>query len=200
MALTGYYASNLNRDMTDGDITPSISHDLDSIRAYQWEITFHPPEGVEGSEGAVAKPFTLAAKQVNGIGVSVEDIPVHRVNDQVYYPGKPSTEEMTVTFDNIVKTKANVQLFRFFQSIYDPVTGEFTTTFQNNPGVFKTNIELVQLSADMQPFNYIQLIGAWPKALTAAEYNYSQNEFHTLEMKLRYDFIIHKGSTGADPE
>ena len=55
-------------------------------------------------EGGVAKPFTLAAKQVNGIGISVEDIPVHRVNDQVFYPGKPSTEEMTVTFDNVVKT------------------------------------------------------------------------------------------------
>ena len=192
MALKGYYASNLNRDMTDGGTTPSISHDLDSIRAYQWEITFEPPEGVEGGEGSVQKPFTLAAKQVNGIGISVEDIPVHRVNDQVFYPGKPSTEEMTVTFDNIVKTKASVQLYRFFQSIYDPVTGEFTTAFQANPGVFKTNIKLVQLSADMQPFNYIELIGAWPKSLTAAEYNYSQNEFHTLEMKLRYDFIIHK--------
>ena len=194
MGLTGYYANNLNRDLTDGTATPSISHDLDSVRAYQWEITFHPPEGVENEEGGVAKPFTLAAKQVNGIGISVEDIPVHRVNDQVFYPGKPSTEEMTVTFDNVVKTKANVQLFRFFQTIYDPVTGEFTHTHLANPGAFKTNIELVQLGSDMQPFNYIQLIGAWPKSLTAAEYNYSQNEFHTLEMKMRYDFIIHKGA------
>jgi len=190
MGLTGYYANNLNRDITDGNTLPVISQDIDSIRAYQWEITFHPPQEVE--IGSFSKPLTLAAKQVNGIGIQVEDIPVHRVNDQVYYPGKPSTEEMTVTFDNLIKTKANVGLFKFFQTVWDPTTGEFTSSFLQTPGKFKTNIELVQLGSDMQPYNYIQLIGAWPKSLTAAEYNYSQNEFHTLEMKLRYDFIIHR--------
>ena len=190
MAIQGYYANSTNRDITDGNTLPLISQDLDSIRAYQWEITFHPPTQVEVPQ-TFSKPLTLAAKQVNGIGMMLEDIEVNRVNDKVYYPGRPSTEELVVTFDNLLKSKTGFQLYKFMQTIYDPLTGEYTSTFLQTPGAFKTNIDLVQLDSRMQPFSVIKLLGAYPKKFTPAEYNYGTNDFHTVEMTFRYDFINH---------
>jgi len=102
--------------------TPLISTELDSVRAYQWEISFH--FGQKDPVNTMQKPLTLAAKQVNGIGFSVEDIEVHRVNDKVYYPGRPSMDELVVTFDNLQRTKVDKLLYEMMALTYDPRTGE----------------------------------------------------------------------------
>jgi len=99
--MTQHYFTNnedSNRNMLQNEgTTPLISTELDSVRAYQWELEFWGPMAVlVGADTVgVTKPFTLAAKQVNGIGMSVEDIEVNRVNDKAYFPGRPSMEELT---------------------------------------------------------------------------------------------------------
>lgn len=193
MAKSSYYADNLNRNLKDTKGLPVISQDLDSVRAYQWEITFYPPAEIEVPLG-FSKPLTLAAKQVNGMQVSVEDIEVNRVNDKVYYPGRPSMGELEVTFDNLLKTKAGFQLYKFFQTVYDPTTGEMTSTFLQSPGSFKTKIEVLELNGQMEPQSLIELRGAYPKAFTKAEKNYSTNDFDTVSVTFRYDFLFHKGN------
>ena len=193
MAKSSYYASQaLNRDLNETEGLPVISQDLDSIRAYQWEITFFPPADVE-IPIAFSKPLTLAAKQVNGLQVSVEDIPVNRVNDIVYYPGRPSYGEMEVTFDNLLKSKAGWQLFKYFQTIYDPTTGEMTSTFLTNPGQFKTKINILELNGQMKPVSQVELRGCYPKSFNKAEKNYATNEFDTVSVTFRYDFLFQKG-------
>jgi hypothetical protein len=186
---------NVARTITgEQPTTPLVSTDLDSVRAYQWEISFmfnqvDPLNGVQ-------KPLTLAAKQVNGIGMSVEDIEVNRVNDKVYYPGRPSMDELVVTFDNLQKTKADKLLYELMGATYDPRTGEMQN--QAIPGgggvgtmpTFKNEIQVVQLTGKGLPRNVIRLFGAYPKAITHGEYNYSTNEFHTIEMKFRYDYFV----------
>ena len=193
MTRTSYYASQaLNRNLDDTKGLPVISQDLDSVRAYQWEITFFPPAEIEIPLG-FSKPLTLAAKQVNGMQVSVEDIIVNRVNDVTYYPGRPSMGELEVTFDNLLKTKAGFQLYKFFQTIYDPATGHMTSTFLQNPGSFKTKIEVLELNGQMKPQTLIELRGAYPKSYNKAEKNYSTNEFDTVSVTFRYDFLFHRG-------
>ena len=54
----------------------------------------------------------------------------------------------------------------------------------------KGKIEPIQLKPDGTPRNKIILMGAYPKAITHGEYNYSTNEFHTIEMTFRYDYFI----------
>lgn len=191
-----YYANSLNRDLSTGDGLPVISQDLDSVRAYQWELTFFPPAEVEVPM-TFAKPLTLAAKQVNGIGMQVEDVEVNRVNDKVYYPGRPSAEELVVTFDNLLKTKAGWQLYKYFQSVYDPITGEFTTSFLRTPGAFKTTAEILELNGSMEPSNIVKCVGLYPKKYTKAEKNYSTNEFDTIEVTFRYDFLIVNGDPNS---
>jgi len=194
MAKSSYYASQaLNRDLNDNKGLPVISQDLDAIRAYQWEVTFkNLPSEVEVPLG-FSKPLTLAAKQVNGLSVEVEDIEVNRVNDKVYYPGRPSMGTLEVTFDNLLKTKAGFQLYKYFQTTYDPATGEMTSTFLNNPGSFKTTIEVLELNGQMEPVSLVELRGAYPKSFTKAEKNYATGEFDTVSVTFRYDFLFQRG-------
>ena len=173
---------------------PSISTILDSVRAYQWEVTFEEIAGIK-------KPMTLGAKQVNGLGFNVEDIEVNRVNDKVYYPGRVSYEEAVITFDNIQGGKLDKLLYEVMSRTFDPRTGVLGNV--GNPtgagtGVVKGEIQLVQLATDGTPRNVIRLFGAYAKALTHGEYNYSTNEFHTLEMTFRYDYFVNTvDATGA---
>ena len=138
--------------------------------------------------------MTLAAKQVNGIGMQVEDIEVNRVNDKVYYPGRPSMEELVVTFDNLQKTKVDKLLYEMMALTYDPRTGELMS--QKIPGEtgtlpsFKNEIQVTQLTGDGRPRNVIRLFGAYPKKIVHGEYNYSTNDFHTIELTFRYDFFV----------
>jgi len=198
MAQTKFYTAN-SEDGAARDLAkqsrPTISTSLDSVRAYQWEITF-AKSGLD-KLGDQVKPLTLAAKQVNGIGMSVEDIEVNRVNDKVYYPGRPSMEELVVTFDNLQQTKVDKLLFSYFSSVYNPVTGVLGSGHVGTGTVagtaiaapFKSTLSVLQLDGKGDIRNEIKLFGAYPKNITHGEYNYSTNEFHTLEMTFRYDFF-----------
>ena len=92
---TFYNSDAFGRVITQGSLTdmPKLSTMLDSVRPYQFEVEFMAPGN--------AQLLTVAAKQVSEVGYTVEDIEVHRVNDRYYYPGKPSPEEVTITFDNL---------------------------------------------------------------------------------------------------
>lgn len=182
---------------TDGTSLPLISQNLDSVRTYQFELHFDRiPDGIL-SDPVDERKLVLACKQVSQVGFSVEPIEVHRVNDKVFYPGKASPEELTVTFDNFYETNADVSqsLYRWFQSIYNPVTGRFNTT----PGPegtgttpkteFKSTGRLYMLDAQGSPISETTLIGLMPISWKTAEFNYSTNEFHTIEMGFRYDFL-----------
>lgn len=172
-----------------GEGLPTLSTGLDSVRAYQFEVHFH---GLDNFGVTNQKDLTLAAKQISNIGFSVEDIPVHRVNDQVFYPGKPSPEEVTITFDNLYLQKTHSDLWNWFTAIYDPISGEMTNTSPPGGGgpSFKANkVEIIQLDNAMSPRQTVDLYGVWPKSWKTAEFNYSTNEFHTLEVVLRYDYM-----------
>jgi hypothetical protein len=180
-------------DQKRGTIKPVISEGLDSVRAYQFEIHFNLPLGVEEANRA---DLTLAAKQVSQVGMTTEDIEVNRVNDKVFYPGKASPEELTVTFDNLYNKKVSQALWEWFSTIYDPTTGQFhTTTAQGEQNTFKRDATIVHLDSRGQPLFETRLFGVYPKSWKTAEFNYSTNEFHTIELGLRYDFMEHVGNT-----
>ena len=148
----------------EGGGLPVISQDLDSVRAYQFEIHFD----VAGlSLGAKSEQLTLAAKQVGQMGFASEDIEVHRVNDKVFYPGK---------------------------TIYDPTTGSMSNGADIN--VFKAQkVTVLHLDARGKPKYETILYGVYPKSWKTAEFNYGTNEFHTIEMEFRYDFMDHTDSS-----
>ena len=180
----GYYKTQYGRNFTPGQGLPLISTELDSVRAYQFEIHFRGlPTTVQGQS---ITDLTLAAKKVTGLELGVEPMPVDRVNDKVFYPGKGSPEEISVTFDNLYDPHVANQLWRWFASIYNPVTGKFN----GNGGGFKAlKLILTQLDAQGQPIMETRMFGVYPTSWKTAEFNYSTNDFHTIEMSFRYDFM-----------
>ena len=169
--------------------TPLISTALDSVRAYQWEISFF--FGQVDPINGIQKPLTLAAKQVSQVGMSMEPIDVHRVNDKVFYPGKASPENLVVTFDNLYQPKIANLLWQWFSYIYDPTNGKYLTSEGNEAQWKSQRATIVHLDAQGQPLNETRLFGVWPIAWKTAEFNYGSNEFHTIEMTMKYDFMEH---------
>ena len=192
MADESYFIDTIQRELEgDAGTIPLISTELDSVRAYQWEISF-VRNLIFGGNGSVQTPLTLGAKQVNGIGYTVEDIEVNRVNDKVYYPGRPSMDELVVTFDNLQKEKLDKLLYEVMAMSYDPRTGKINTMQGDDLASYSTKFEMqvTQLEGNGTPRNIIRLFGAYPKKITHGEYNYSTNEFHTIEMTFRYDNFV----------
>tara|TARA_R110002051_G_scaffold71943_3_gene130076 strand:- start:61 stop:708 length:648 start_codon:yes stop_codon:yes gene_type:complete len=180
---------------------PEISMGLDSVRTYQFEIHFELPSSEIDPQGKL----TLAAKQVSQVGFASEEIEVMRVNDKVFYPGRASPDEMTVTFDNFYQPKVANSLWAWFSTIYDPTNGKFLANTPNGSpekpptGGWKAQrATIVQLDAQGQPLMETRLYGVWPKSWKTAEFNYSTNDFHTIEVVFRYDFM-EQVTYGADP-
>jgi hypothetical protein len=201
---TPYYIGEGADQKREGNFTgglPIISEGLNSVRAYQFEIHFDLPEITPAPEGGTDTKLTLAAKQVSQVGMAVEDIEVNRVNDKVFYPGKASPEELTVTFDNFYQPKIANTLWQWFSTIYDPMNGKFYAE-QSGATLSKWKAQratIVHLDPGGQPLMETRLYGVYPKSWKTAEFNYSTNEFHTIEMVFRYDFMEHV-TFGAAPD
>lgn len=186
---TSYYKNKYGREFTPGQGLPTISTDLDSVRAYQFEIHFFGlPEDITNQTD-----LTLAAKKVSGLEMKNETIVVDRVNDKVHYPGKTTPGELTVDFDNLYLRETASDLYRFFRHTYDPITGEMTKSAQ--PGgqagsTFKADkVEVVMLDNTLTPHSVIELYGVYPTSWSAAEFNYSTQQFHQLTVAFKYDFM-----------
>ena len=184
-----YYKTKYGREFEPGKGLPVISTDLDSVRAYQFEVHFL---GLPG-EVTNQQDLTLAAKKVQGLGMSSEPIVVDRVNDKIHYPGKVTPEEVSITFDNLYMRETASDLWRYFKSIYDPITGEMTKNAQPGGGAGSTfkaeKVEIIQLDNTSEPHSTIELYGVYPTSWSASELNYATNDFHTIEVTFRYDFM-----------
>ena len=185
---TFYNSDDHGRVVAQGSQTdmPKLSTKLDSIRAYQWEVEFSPPVDIVGTGSELAPvTFTIAAKQVGEVGYSIEDIVVNRVNDKYYYPGKATPDDVTITFDNLLEQQAGPLLYKWAQHTYNPLTGEFGDINDK----LKSNIVIHQLNGQREPVSSVTLYGAYPKSYKTAEYNYATEEFHTIQLVFRFDFM-----------
>lgn len=184
-----YYKEKYGRQFTPGQGLPIVSTDIDSVRAYQFEVQFF---GLPGDITNQAD-LTLAAKKVIGMEMASEPIAADRINDKLWYPGKVTQGDLVVTFDNLYLRETASDLWRYFKHIYDPVTGEMTKFAQ--PGgltgqTFKVPlVKILQLDNTSQPHASADLMGVWPSKYAEAEFNSSTNEFHTIEVTFKYDFI-----------
>lgn len=188
--MTSLYKST--RSFTAGGQLPQVSTELDSVRTYQFECRF---EGVPGA-GTIADSLTTAAKQVSPIAGAADDIIVDRVNDKMFYPGKFTPEAVTITFDNQLLTETTPALWAWFTQTYDPVTGEVAVLSPPGgvgDGKLKANrLRITELDNTNEPFATIELYGVYPKGISFSEKNYSTNDFSTVEVTFRYDFMGYK--------
>lgn len=199
MADGKYYVERAVDLTTGGHV---LSHELDSFRSFSWEV--HIPKfpgffsnipGLDNQER-----LTLACKQITQPGFTVDDIEVHRVNEKFFYPGKPNPDEVTLTFDNLIKGDIAKALFAWIRTVYDPVYGVHyggiggqlapDGSVLSDFVEFKRPVTIYQLDSHRNPRMHITLFGAYPKGWKLGEFNYESNSFHTIEITLRYDFAV----------
>jgi len=186
MAEQPIYSEQIERSLINKGLNqlPTISTDLDSVRSYQWEVQIFPPIIAGLPTASFKEGFHLGAKQVQGLGYSLKDIEVHRVNDKVFYPGKVEQEEVTVTFDNLLKYPLTSDLFKYLNNAYNMQTG-----FYQDADAIKGSMVILEYDGAGTVKNQIELKGVYPRSYMKADKNYAQSEFDTIEVKFRYDFM-----------
>ena len=182
------YKNNLRANFTPGDTLPKISTKLDSVRSYQFECRFFGvPDGFDSTD------LTAAAKQVSPIGGQLDDIVVDRVNDKMYFPGKFTPEAVTITFDNQLLSRTTPMLWEWFKTIYDPLTGDVSKLAApggaGNRSFKASKLTIMELDNTNEPHAFVELYGVYPQAVSFSEKNYSTNDFSTIEVTFRYDFV-----------
>lgn len=188
--VNSYLKNEYRSDFEPGRTLPRVSTTLDAVRSYQFEVKFY---GVPGEFINTQPILTAAAKQVSPVGGSVDDIVVDRLNDKVYYPGKFTPENVTITFDNQLLTQTTPALWNWFKTIYDPITGDMTKLSApggaGNRSFKATKMTVLELDNTNEPHAYIEMYGVYPTGVRFSEKNYSTNEFSTVEVTFRYDFV-----------
>lgn len=179
-----YYQEQGFRSYIPGSQLPVISTDLDSHRPYQFEIQF---ENVPGAEGTTLANLTLAAKQVAIGGITSDVFQVDRVNDKVYYPGKATIEDVTVTFDHQYIRRTAPYLWDWYKSIYNPETG----VIASRGTAFKANkMTVLFLDNARTPRASVEYYGVFPMSMKFSEANYSTTDsFATILMTFKVDFM-----------
>ena len=188
--VASYLKNNYRANFNPGKTLPKVSTMLDSVRTYQFEVKFFglPVEFIN-----TQKVLTAAAKQVSPVGGSVAHIVVDRLNYKVYYPGKFTPENITVTFDNQLLSQTTPALWNWFKTIYDPMTGDMTKLSApggaGNKSFKASKMTILELDNTNEPHAFIAVYGVYPTGVRFSEKNYATNDFSTVELTFRYDFV-----------
>ena len=173
-----------------GKSLPKISTKLDAVRSYQFEVKFF---GVPQEFIGTQQVLTAAAKQVGPIGGQTDEIVVDRLNDKMYYPGKFTPDAVTITFDNQLLSQTTPALWNWFKTIYDPITGDMTKLSApggaGNKSFKASKLTVLELDNTNEPHAYIEMYGVYPTGVRFSEKNYATNDFSTVEVTFRYDFV-----------
>ena len=185
-----YLKNNYRANFNPGKTLPKVSTMLDSVRTYQFEVKFF---GLPAEFINTQQVLTAAAKQVSPVGGAVDDIVVDRLNDKVYYPGKFTPENITVTFDNQLLSQTTPALWNWFKTIYDPMTGDMTKLSApggaGNRSFKASKMTILELDNTNEPHAFIEVYGVYPTGVRFSEKNYASNDFSTVEVTFRYDFV-----------
>jgi len=185
-----YLKNNYRANFDPGKTLPKVSTMLDSVRTYQFEVKFF---GLPAEFINTQQVLTAAAKQVSPVGGAVDDIVVDRLNDKVYYPGKFTPENITVTFDNQLLSQTTPALWNWFKTIYDPMTGDMTKLSApggaGNRSFKASKMTILELDNTNEPHAFIEVYGVYPTGVRFSEKNYASNDFSTVEVTFRYDFV-----------
>lgn len=198
---TSTYLDQSNRPLTPQGM-PVISTELDSVRAYGWEVEFSLPPGFRlggKDKNSTLRSMTLGAKTVSEFGFNFQDIEVNRMNDKAYYPGKVTNDEVTITFDNLLKAggdEFNTEgrlLVEYLGTVYSQEFGRALTTN------YKQRLRIKEFDTAGNVRCIYELIGAYPKAYKKAEKNYAtNNEFDSVQVTFRFDFLrVLKGNASS---
>ena len=69
------------------------------------------------------------------------------------------------------------------------MTGDGAQTASRTGGFKALKLDIIELNTNSEPVSYVGLYGVFPTGIKFSEKNYATNEFATIEVTFRYDFL-----------
>ena len=159
-------------------------------RKNRWILKF---DRIPNAQTDASEKLAIDIVSASRPSVSVEPIEISRLNEKFKFAGTPSWEDIGCTFYDYDKGKdsATQILYKWFTSIYNPLTGG-----QGYAIVYKTNASLALLGPDGKIIEIWDLFGCFPSSYNFQELSYEGADAVQVDISLKYDYAVLQADSG----
>lgn len=143
----------------------------------------------------VASISSLPPSKAARPNISFKEIEVQHITETVYFPGRPEWKPINLTLYDIKRPGANTHpIYKWITSLYDPVSGNYTTTID---GEFKKKKAFLRLydgcGEVIESWVYENV---WPQSVEFGDLDMMSSDLLLCEITLRYDRAYIEDSNG----
>ena len=160
---------------------------MESVRKNRWLMQFTAIPGITGNTTA-NEDLSFVALTAVAPSITFEQKEYHRLNEKFYTAGKPTWNEIPMTFyDFISGTKSAAHLlYKWSTAIYNPLTGAMS--FKKN---YTATGTLAMLDPAGSPVRVWNLYHLWPFTVNFGDgFDAASDDINTVSVTFRYDFAI----------
>lgn len=171
------------------------------MRKNRFLVQFNAAGGLAGTS---PESLTLACHSSTIPQLTVESKELHRFNDRVYFPGKGSFNDVSISFyeyiNNSDKSSNNKSagdiLWDWSKKVYNPSTG--TAGYKRD---LSTGVLIAQFDGEGNIIRSWNLYHAWPTTVEFDELDStSDGEAQNVKVTLRYDWAAMVETPIKEPE
>lgn len=168
---------------------------MESLRKNRWLMQFNKIPGL-ATQGA-NESLSFVATSAVAPTLSFEQKEYHRLNEKFYTAGKPSWNELPMTFYDFISGTSSAAhiLYKWSTKIYDPLTGAMSYKRE-----YATTGTLAQLDPKGDPIRIWNLYYLWPFTVNFGDgLDASSDDISTISVTFRYDFAIKQDDVDKSP-
>lgn len=129
--------------------------------------------------------LTLATKSVGALGIDVSPITIDYGNNAINFAGKPSYNNISITFNDYVGIETERIIAAWHRLVYDPKTQKI-----GRASVYKKSAHLLEFSPDGAFRKCWELKGCFPTTVSYGAYDQSGGSVREIEVTLSIDYAL----------
>lgn len=175
-------------------LSDSRTPEMESLRKNRWLMQF---AAIPGSAGDSNENLSFVAVSAVAPSISFEQKEYFRLNERFYTAGRPSWNEIPMTFYDFISGPQSAAqiLYNWSTKIYNPLTGAMA--FKKE---YTTTGTLAMLDPAGNPVRVWNLYYLWPFTVNFGEgLEASSDDINTISVSFRYDFAIKQADINTAP-
>lgn len=176
-------------------LTNSMSNKYEPLRQNRWIMTFLPPSAIPEVGPLDLEELSFAAHTSNRPTLSFEESEMHRMNERFYVAGKPTWNELSMGFYDLIrgdKSASNI-MWKWSNMVYNPITGAM-----NYKTSYSTHGTLSLLDPAGNVAETWSLFHLWPREIVWNELDSASSEVMNVNVTFRYDYAVRGDIKGND--
>lgn len=129
--------------------------------------------------------LSSAVESSNLPQLTIEEIPLHWMNEIRYVAGKATYETIPLRLKDMVNVGIAKAVYDWQRRVYDPETGNISFADK-----YKLESSLILYAPDMSTERVWNLYGCWPRGFNPGALDMSSNEKVLLDVTIRYDRAV----------